>query len=180
MDSNIQYFNIKNSLQSKLRELFKRRWVLVIFGILLLTSFFFLLSRNLKPKEGTTSLPIETQPVINTTPSKLPIITRTSSYTPEQFTPEQLKAIEEQSAADKVVGSREIEIRTKYPWFISLPLRGDKYFVYFEPNSKVFTGLLYPKAGDDIEAIKSNVKVKLQSMGIDTISYQYEWKVNPR
>lgn len=158
--------------QSRLHEVLKKKWVLIGIGIVTLglISVFFFLSVRSKSEPKTINQPLPT--VIPTQP----LLSPTSP-----FTPEQLKIIEEQRKADETVGKREIEIKTKYPWFNSLPLRGEKYFVYFDTNKQVFVGLLYPKSVDNVEIIKQEVKLKLRdTIGITDIDkYQFQWTITP-
>ena len=54
------------------------------------------------------------------------------------------------------------------------------YFVYFETNSEVFTGLLYPTALDNVDNMKTEIIKKLKDLySIPVEKYSFEWKVNP-
>lgn len=127
-------------------------------------------------------LPGKPAPDINeqTPPRSFPTRAPTGADFPTQvpFTPEQLIKIEAQRQADETVAKREVEIKTQYPWFMKLPLRGEKYFVYFVRKDETFFGLLYPKQGDDLEQIKAEVTDKLKSVyGIPIENYAFEWRV---
>lgn len=166
MDSTNQLIdNTMNTQQSRLHELLRKKWVLGFIGIVLLGSIallFFVSTGPTPEKEKELLLP--SQP-----PARPTTI---------QFTPEQLRTIQQQSKADEAVGTQEIAIKTKYPWFIKLPLRGEKYFVYFVRDKEVFVSLLYPRAGDNLDKIKSEVTQKLKDVyGIPVEDYSFEWKV---
>lgn len=156
--------------QNRLNELLRKKWVFSIIGVFVLALLLLVLLLTGKPKS---ELVTKTFPTIIARP--------TTSFTAGPnpttfFSSEQLKAIEQQRTADEAVGNREIEIRTTYPWFIKLPLRGEKYFVYFEPNSKVFTGLLYPEADDNVVRMKADIIKQLKDVyGVPVDNFTFKW-----
>lgn len=161
--------------QVKLQELLKKKWVL---GICTVLSTFILLVL-LTSSSGSKRIKM-TGPIPTAIPSVIPTVQLINSISQTFFTSEQLQAIEEQRKDDEEVGRRELEIRTKFPWFMKLPLKGDNYFVYFETNSEVFTGLLYPTTWDNVDKMKTEIKTKLKDIyGIPVDKYSFEWKVNP-
>ena len=158
-------------LQYKFQGWHRKKLVLAVIAVLFSIVLLFLISSPTRPpKEERREVIIPT--VIPTKKQIQPVTTI--------FTPEQLQAIEEQRQADEIVGIHEIEVKTNYPWFIKLPLTSEKYFVYFEPNSEVFTGLLYTTAWDNVDSIKDEIIKKLIDIyGVPVDKYPFEWKVNP-
>ena len=160
-----------------INNLIRKKWFLLT--VILTVILFLLIAMSFsKPKINTLS---ENQPQPDQVSPVDDIDSNAPTVAPTAFTPEQLKNIEEQRKIDEIVGKREIEIKTKYPWFIKLPLRGQKYFVYFDQNQSTFVGLLYPKSGDNVEDMKAEVIAKLrQEIQItDVEKYPFEWKITP-
>lgn len=88
------------------------------------------------------------------------------------------KAIEEQKQADQDYAQWRDDIRVDYPWLNKLPLAGDKYYVYFDIDKKMFVATLYPAAGDDIEQIKNTVVSDLKTKKeIPADTFNFEWVV---
>ncbi|OGG00671.1 hypothetical protein A3D78_05010 [Candidatus Gottesmanbacteria bacterium RIFCSPHIGHO2_02_FULL_39_14] len=155
----------------KLQEFLRNKWVLGILSVLLLAVFLPLLLLTERPKQE-----IVTKKAIIPTVLPIPTTFMANVTSPVTFSSEQLKAIEQQRTLDETVGTREIEIRSNYPWFMKLPLRGEKYFVYFETNSKIFTGLLYPEAGDNTDQMKAEIRKKLKDeYGIPIDNFTFKW-----
>ncbi len=179
---NVNTTSNSNTSQNKFEVIFKKKWIFVLIGVGIVIVFLLVLTLNFSKSEqdakneSNADLHISNVPFV--TAAK---INPTQENVKTSFTSEQLKTIEQQHQADITVGKREYEIRTNFPWFVKLPLRGEKYFVYFETNSKVFTGLVYPKSGDNVDAIKAEVLSKLKNLiGIkDLEKYQFEWKITP-
>lgn len=90
---------------------------------------------------------------------------------------EELKqAIVSQKKADQEYAGWEKSVMDKYPWRKKLPLTSEKYFVFFDINNKVFIARLYPKQGDDIEQLKSEILKELkEGKGIPVDNYKIEW-----
>ena len=154
-----------------LQALLKKKWILGLFIIFTVTVILLTLFTSEKPK-GKLAYPL---PTVQSSPTAYKVISPSPNNV---FTPEQWQKIEEQRQADEAVGQREVEIRTNFPWFIKLPMTGEKYFVYFEPNSKVFTGLLYPKAGDNLVQIKAEITKKLKDVyGVPVENYTFVWTI---
>lgn len=160
-----------------LEKLKKYKLILILggIGVLILLVFILLFQEKSTPTAVDKNFPI-LSPYPTTTEEIVPSPVPT-------FSADQLQAIEDQKKADETVGDREIEIKTTYPWFIKLPLRADKYFVYFETDRKVFVGLLYPKAGDNVEQMKATVRSQLVDLikvpKQDFERYVIEWKITP-
>ncbi len=154
-----------------LRNTLKNPWVLATVGGLIMMGVVLMI---LFPEQSAPDINEQTPP--RSFPTRAP--TGADFPTPIPFTPEQLEKIEAQHQADETVAKREVEIKTQYPWFIKLPLRGDKYFVYFVRSNETFTGLLYPKPGDNLDQIKAEITDKLKSLyGIPVENYSFEWRV---
>jgi|SRR3989344_4058767 len=168
MDPQNQTDNNKlNNLKIKFQELLKKKWFLPILVLLLIIiiSILMSLSKTATPEKSEELVPTD----IMSKPTQI--------FIAPTFTPEQQKKIEEQQKADTTVGNREKEIKTNYPWFVKLPLRGEKYFVYFDPNTKVFTGLLYPKKGEEVAPLKTEVIGKLKNLyNVPVEKFTYDWK----
>lgn len=165
-------------MMDKLKALVKNK--LFIITVVLLMALLLLIILSSASRSGPDAIP-EVQPTSVPIPTA-PFIEQGSPLrSTSEFTPEQLKAIEEQSTADADVAEREVAIRTNYPWFIKLPLRGEKYFVYFERKRQTFVGLLYPKSGDNVEAMKAEVLRRLrEDIKIEGVEkYPFEWTVTP-
>lgn len=164
----------------QLQALLEKKWVLALGGVLGLTVLLLVLLLPREQKSEQERVPFPTSVITRTASPTLPPMTVTSGAS-VTFSPEQLQVIEEQSKADETVSKRETEIRTNYPWFIKLPLSGEKYFVYFETNRKVFVGLLYPTASDNLDEIKAEIVQKLKDVfGIPVDDFTFEWTVNPQ
>ncbi len=148
-----------------LPELLKKKWSLALVGILIL--FFlgivlFLLSSS-KPKHIVVSQPV---PTASISPTLSPEIQRALN-----------KAIEKQKKVDQEYAGWQTQARTDYPWKKHLPLRADRYYVYFDMDKKAFIGLIYPKASDDVEEIKSYVTRLLDEKQIPWKNYKIEWTI---
>lgn len=158
-------------------ELLKNKWVLIgggviVFGIILMA---LLPGSGSSSRTGTAS-PDTVTPTEEAEPLESP--TPTLPVTHQEFTPEQLEKIEAQNKVDEQVEVKEREIKTKYPWYISLPLRGDDHFVYFDTNTETFVALLYPHQGDDVEVLKGYVVGQLKEVNkIPIEEYTIEWKI---
>lgn len=161
----------EDSALNKVKELLKKKWVMGTMGVLIVGGIVFFLLFRQEPASEPVVQPDSGKPTI-TVPGQLSL-----SPAPT-FTAGQLEQIEEQRKADAEVGKREIEIKTKYPWFDKLPLRGEKYFVYFKRDGEVFIGGIYPKPGDDVEQLKAEAVTKLKDIyGIPVENYSFEWQV---
>ena len=87
-------------------------------------------------------------------------------------------AVKEQQKVDKEYSGWQTQVRSDYPWRIHLPLHTELYYVYFDINRKTFIGLIYPKAGDDVELIKTAIiKDMREQKQIPVASFPFEWTV---
>lgn len=75
--------------------------------------------------------------------------------------------------SDRETGEWIQEIYTSYPWYSTLPLMTDNYFVYFDVNQKKFFATVYTK--ENIEAIRFDVQTQLENIGVDLSQYEMVW-----
>lgn len=98
----------------------------------------------------------------------------------DEQSPEVQQAIAEQMQADQEYGDWQANNSNNYPWLRKLPLTSEKYFVYFDLNKKVFIGRLYPKTGDNLDNMKSDIlKILTVDEEIPMNNFKVEWVVNP-
>ena len=91
------------------------------------------------------------------------------------------KAIAEQTKVDQDYAGWEKSISDNYPWRKKLPLTSEKYYVYFDLNTKVFIGRLYLNSADNVEQIKAEILSQLkEDKGIPVENFKFEWNVFPR
>lgn len=70
-------------------------------------------------------------------------------------------------------------------WQSKLPLQNDKYFIFYDVNKKVLTGVLYPDSyaatsiDDQVAALKAEILPQLHTLGINTDIYPVTWQVTP-
>lgn len=82
-----------------------------------------------------------------------------------------------QTEADKRVADIQEEILKNYPWYNQLPLHTDSYFVYFDVDKKKFIGQLY-SSNNQFDSLKNEAISKLQSIGVNTSAFTFEWTEN--
>lgn len=82
--------------------------------------------------------------------------------------------MQKQSEADYAFGQSEDKKYQQYPWYDQLPLQNDRYYIYFDLETKKFVGTLY--TSNDQETIKSEVLNQLKNIGVDTSKYQIIWQ----
>ncbi len=117
------------------------------------------------------SLNNQQQP-INNNPTPTPVIinTRSMSVSPTIISEdEQLRL---QTEADKKFSEWQKDIYKNYPWYNSLPLQEDTYFVYFDLDKKIFIAELYRDTTGDL---KIEIFEKLKNLGVDTEKYTFQW-----
>lgn len=105
-----------------------------------------------------------------------------TSLTDEVPTPtmtvEYIQAVTEAKQSAAVYDAGVAEVRAEFPWIRKFPISGEgKYFVYFDTEKKVFVGKLYPKSGDDVEALKTKAKQHMEQREIPPDAYPFEWRV---
>ncbi|OGK11913.1 hypothetical protein A2954_06465 [Candidatus Roizmanbacteria bacterium RIFCSPLOWO2_01_FULL_37_12] len=94
--------------------------------------------------------------------------------------PEVQQAISEQIQADQEYADWQQSNSDAYSWIRKLPLTAVNYFVYFDLEKKVFIGRLYPKTGENVDQLKSEVLNRLKTeKEIPVENFQFEWMVNP-
>ena len=84
------------------------------------------------------------------------------------------EALEVQTQADKDFGEWQEEIYTKYPWINELPLRTDKYFVYFDIEKGKIFAVIYSTDQNEIATLREEITQNLSKLGIDA-SIPVEW-----
>lgn len=91
------------------------------------------------------------------------------------------EAIAEQTKVDQEYAGWEKSVSDSYPWRKKLPLTSEKYYVYFDLNTKVFIGRLYTTSGDNVEQIKSDIlKILKVDEEIPIENFKFEWNVFPK
>lgn len=86
---------------------------------------------------------------------------------------------------DKEFGEWQENVLNNYPWYESLPLQTENYFVYFDLDKKIFIADLYPKesAPESVDTqvtfMKNEIQNRLEVLGIDTALYNFEWNIKP-
>lgn len=86
-------------------------------------------------------------------------------------------AIAEQTKVDQEYASWQDTTRAQFGWKKNLPYYGDGYYFYFDLSRNVFIGLLYPKPGQNVEALKSKIITDVKARGVPTDSYTIEWTI---
>ncbi|OGK23683.1 hypothetical protein A3A46_02000 [Candidatus Roizmanbacteria bacterium RIFCSPLOWO2_01_FULL_37_13] len=81
----------------------------------------------------------------------------------------------EQLESDKEFGRWTKEIYDTYPWYDKLPLRTQKYFVYYDIYERKFIADIYLSGQQD--AIKNEVLTQLKNIGINTNQYEVVWVI---
>lgn len=93
--------------------------------------------------------------------------------------------VKEQERSDANFRQWEQTVQQNYPWLDSLPLHTDSYFFYFDIDTKMFIGKLYPKESDStaeddqVTAMKEEIMKELIRLGVPTTQYPITWKVLP-
>ena len=67
----------------------------------------------------------------------------------------------------------------QYPWYPSLPLSSNDYFVYFDDKAKIFYADLYVNKNDTskINDLKKQINQELTSLGVDTSLYRFSYNI---
>lgn len=98
----------------------------------------------------------------------------TSTITPVPTSYSFDAAMKIQAQADRNWGLAIQERNETYPWLNKLPLMTNEYFVYFDIEKRKFIGEIYGK-GENL-AIKKEIILSLNDLGIDTERYGFIWK----
>jgi len=86
-----------------------------------------------------------------------------------------------QSQSDKEDADYWKNVNTQYPWYDSLPLQAQNYYVYFDLEKYTFVGKLYPQKASSapvdaqVDVMKSEILQKLTQLGIDVKTAPIEW-----
>ena len=96
----------------------------------------------------------------------------------ESQSPEVQQAIAEQQKVDQEYAAWEQSVKDAYPWRKKMPLTSEKYYVYFDLNSKVFIGRLYLTPEDNDVQIKADILRQLkEDKQIPIENFKFEWQV---
>lgn len=89
---------------------------------------------------------------------------------------------DQQTQLDQQWSDYQNSIQQNFPWYNSLPLSGDTYFVTFEPHSEKFTANLYPDVSiqtQDANRMKQEISSQLEALGVDLQKYPIIWNIVP-
>ncbi|HVF69236.1 MAG TPA: hypothetical protein VNA13_01580 [Xanthomonadales bacterium] len=152
------------SESSSLRQILRKKWVIALIVLLILLPLLLVSILFLSNQKG------DDKP----NPAVAPTPTPTVSV-------ELQKAIDEAKESDQEYSEFQENYAADYPWIRKLPLTTEKYYIYFDLPKKSFVGRLYPKTGDNVAQMKSEIQNRLKSeMGITLQSYKVEWVVIPQ
>ncbi len=146
----------------------------ITFLFIALTIVFFIVLSLIMGRRSHTEI------VPTVSPSQEPTISRTPTVA-VQSQDELLKA---QTASDKQFGDWQKKLYDTYPWYDKLPLQTDRYFVYFNPDKKKFIAKLYPDTKqltplyEQLNALKTEIRAKLQEFGIPFKEEDIDWIVS--
>lgn len=165
----------------KLIEHLKNKWVLA-GGVFILLSVLLILITLSSPQS---SIPVsviketqESQPV--TLPQSIPRAKPSVTIGPTQAALLKI-AVEEAKQSAQEYDDWQAQLRADYPWLRKLPLATEKYYVYYDLNSSLFIGRLYPNADNDVEKLKAEIKNRLRNvLEIPVENYLFDWRVNPQ
>jgi hypothetical protein len=105
------------------------------------------------------------------------------SFTP---TPSDDPLLDQQGQSDLKFAQSQEEFLKSHPWYDNLPPENDQYFINYDDTKNDFFVNLYPKInsssteGAQVSQFKKTVLQVLQSLGVNTSSYQIEWIIIPR
>lgn len=152
---------------------------IVILIILLLLIFAVLVFLKIQlPNQGGNRQPSSDIKVFNrTTPSPTPLI-------PYEQLPRDEK-MRLQTISDDNYAKTQDAILKLYPWYNTLPIKAQNYFVYFETDKKQFTALLYPQKSSatsievQVEEFKKGITGQLKNIDPKTLDLPINWEVKP-
>jgi|SRR3989344_4113103 len=154
----------------KLKKILQNKKAVLIVGLIVIILLFINLYSKLNKNKITQFAPDENQTEY-IAPS-LPPLTQSA---------ELREAISLQQKADEEYSNWQNTTRTDFPWINELPVHSEKYFVYFDFNTKVFIGKLYPLVSDDVDEIKNEIQNKLTTdLEIPLEQYPIDWKIFPQ
>lgn len=125
------------------------------------------------------------QPMINV-PIPTPIPTRSAIPSLSPSVPPMDEQLRLQTEADKKFSDWQKEIYKNYPWYDSLPLQEEKYFIYFDLDQKKFIAYLYPSKSSpesvdrQTNSLQREIMQRLASLGIETSKYLFQWSILPQ
>lgn len=166
---------------TKLTDYLKNKWVLAGCVFLLLSALLIFLTLSKQQTQIPASEIQETQesqPV--TLPQSIPRAKPSVTIGPTQSALLKI-AVEEAKRSALEYDDWQAQLRADYPWLRKLPLATEKYYVYYDLNSSLFIGRLYPNADNDVEKLKAEIKNRLRNvLEIPVENYLFDWRVNPQ
>lgn len=94
--------------------------------------------------------------------------------------------IQQQGQYDKAYIQAQQKFLNKYPWYNNLPPANNDYFIDFNVGTNTFIVELYPKnsssapVAQQIPQLENEVVHELQTLGVNTASYKFNWVVVPQ
>lgn len=150
---------------------------LIIGGILVVILIILISLATVSKKPTTTAINQPTQPAEQVQIPQSGSIPENTNSTESQ-SPEVQKAIAEQQKVDQEYSDWEQSVKDSYPWRKKMPLTSEKYYVYFDLNSKVFIGRLYLTPEDNDVQIKADILRQLkEDKQIPIENFKFEWQV---
>lgn len=154
--------------QNEFQNLLHKKWLLIVVGVAVLLMLVIGIFLAVSPK--TSRVPDKTG--TGDSAKKAPSPTNS---------PELQAAIDEAKQTAQAYDQQQEQVIADYSWIRTLPIGNEKYFVYFDTDKKVFIGRLYPKAGDNVEQMKTLIQQELKiGKKIPVENYTFEWQVNPK
>ncbi|MBI2430788.1 MAG: hypothetical protein HYV39_02130 [Candidatus Levybacteria bacterium] len=104
-----------------------------------------------------------------------------TTFIPINTTPSIEDQLKIQTQSDKKFSDWQKDIYKNYPWYNSLPLQTDNYFVYFDLDEKKFIAYLYPKTSskasleEQVISFKNEIITQLGVLGADSSKYIFQW-----
>lgn len=155
------------SLKDRLQGFLTKKWLIALSAGVVLLSFITLVFMPTAPSQELPEPPPEVKKA-------------TATPRPPTVTPDPTK-VEEQRNADKTYSDWERKVKVQYPWLGRIPVKTDRYFVYFNLDKKLFIGRLTPQQGDNVEQMKTEIRDVLKRVkGIPIENFQFEWTVTPQ
>lgn len=94
-------------------------------------------------------------------------------------------ALINQTKADTETAEALQKFYSDFPWWNKFPIQTNSYFVYFNPERRVFVGLLYPKKSSpssteqQVGNMKTQIITTIKGFGVIIENYRIEWKIMP-
>lgn len=151
-----------------------KKTILLLLGLLLILLLILYITSNFRKTPLTSSPPLPTPVAFSPSPS------------PTLFTPTTVEEeLQQQTVADTNYTEAQNKILREYPWYNSLPLQAENYFVLFDLDKKSFRARIYPQKSsvtpidNQVQNYKQEILEQLQQINIDMARYQIEWLIFP-